>query len=103
MDVWQTLSQTDRPILIYGMGNGADKIIDRLSACGIHVCDFFASDGFVRGQVFHNKTVLSKSDALSRYPNAIVLLAFGSARKEVLEAVAEIQKTHTLLAPDVPV
>ena len=103
MDLWQTLSQTTRPILLYGMGNGADKIIDVLTARGIAVTDFFASDGFVRGQVFHQKTVLSASEAKSRYPDAIILLAFGSARPEVLAAIDSHRQTHTLLAPDVPV
>ena len=103
MDLWQTLSQTNRPILLYGMGNGADKIVDQLSQYGVTVADFFASDGFVRGQIFHGKTVLSRTEALNKYPDAVVLLAFGSARADVLDAVAEIQKTHTLLVPDVPV
>jgi FkbM family methyltransferase len=103
MDLWQKLKETERPILLYGMGNGADKIIDVLACRGIAVTDFFASDGFVRGQVFHQKTVLSASEAKTRYPDAIVLLAFGSARDDVLAAVANIRKTHTLYAPDVPV
>ena len=103
MDLWQRLSETDRPILLYGMGNGADKIIDRLSERGIEVADFFASDGFVRGQVFHAKTVLPRSVALQTYPDAIILLAFGSAREDVLTSVAELRQTHTLLVPDVPV
>ena len=103
MDLWQTLKESQRPVLLYGMGNGADKIISVLEERGISVADFFASDGFVRGQCFHGKTVLSASEALSRYPDAIILLAFGSARDEVLEAVDKISKTHTLLVPDVPV
>ncbi len=103
MDLWQTLTTCNRPILLYGMGNGADKIIAVLENRGMTVTDYFASDSFVRGQVFHGKTVLSASEALCRYPDAIVLLAFGSARKEVLEAVGNIAKTHTLLVPDVPV
>lgn len=103
MDLWQTLASCNRPILLYGMGNGADKIISVLETRGITVNDFFASDGFVRGQCFHGKTVLAASEALSRYPDAIVLLAFGSARDDVLEAVNNISKTHTLLVPDVPV
>lgn len=103
MDLWQQLSKTDRPILLYGMGNGADKIINSLGHYGVTVSDCFASDGFVRGQIFHGKPVLPRSEALARYPDAIVLLAFGSARPDVLQAVSEIQATHTLLVPDVPV
>ena len=55
-DLWHYLkSQADsgRPILLYGMGNGADKIIAVCEAYGIPVADFFASDGFVRGHSFH--------------------------------------------------
>ena len=26
-DLWQYLSETDKPIVMYGMGNGADKIL----------------------------------------------------------------------------
>ncbi len=103
MDLWRTLAESGRPILLYGMGNGADKIISVLTDRGVAVSDFFASDGFVRGQIFHGKTVLSASEALARYPDAIVLLAFGSARDEVLDAVKKIENTHTLLVPDVPV
>ncbi|MBE6639445.1 MAG: FkbM family methyltransferase [Ruminococcaceae bacterium] len=103
MDLWQMLSETSRPILLYGMGNGADKIINELKKRGITPAGFFASDGFVRGHVFHGKTVMAASEALSSYPDAIVLLAFGSARSEVLLAIDKIRQTHTLLVPDVPV
>ena len=61
-DLWQTLktaSDSGRPILLYGMGNGADKILTVCEAYGIPVADFFASDGFVRGHSFHGKVVLS--------------------------------------------
>ena len=103
MDLWKTLSQTKHPILLYGMGNGADKIIAVLEERGLSVTDIFASDGFVRGQVFHGKTVLGASEALKRYPDATILLAFGSARDEVLSAIEKISQTHTLRVPDVPV
>ena len=28
-DLWEYLQNTDKPIVIYGMGNGADKILKR--------------------------------------------------------------------------
>ena len=54
-DIWTYLENTEKPIVVYGMGNGADKIIDRLTERNIKVADFFASDGFVRGHCFHGK------------------------------------------------
>ena len=28
LSVWELLRRTEKPIVLYGMGNGADKIID---------------------------------------------------------------------------
>lgn len=51
-DVWQILQLTDKPVVLYGMGNGADQIIDLCDRMQIKVAGIFASDEFVRGQVF---------------------------------------------------
>ena len=58
-DLWQYLAEAGKPIVMYGMGNGADKILAVCEAKGIEISDFFASDGFVRGHSFHGKKVLS--------------------------------------------
>ena len=60
--LWDYLKETKKPIILYGMGNGADMIIDVLSALGISHSDVFASDGFVRGHFFHGKKVLTFSE-----------------------------------------
>ena len=107
-DLWHYLkSQADsgRPILLYGMGNGADKIIAVCEAYGIPVADFFASDGFVRGHSFHGKVVLSFSQACEKYgaENMIVLLSFASSRPEVLETIQRVASACEMYIPDVPV
>ena len=107
-DLWHYLkSQADsgRPILLYGMGNGADKIIAVCEAYGIPVADFFASDGFVRGHSFHGKVVLSFSGACEKYgaENMIVLLSFASSRPEVLETIDRVASACEMCIPDVPV
>ena len=107
-DLWQylkTASDAGRPILLYGMGNGADKIITVCEAYGISVADFFASDGFVRGHLFHGKKVLSYSEACEKYgrDNMIVLLSFASSLPDVLKNVYRIAEECELYAPDVPV
>ncbi|MBR6745703.1 MAG: FkbM family methyltransferase, partial [Clostridia bacterium] len=68
-NLWNRLKETELPIVMYGMGNGADKILDVLDALGIEVADFFASDGFVRGHSFHGKRVLSFSEIKQKYEN----------------------------------
>ena len=102
-DLWRHLKETDKPILMYGMGNGADKILAELDKRGIEICDFFASDGFVRGHFFHGKRVLSYSEAKEQYGDFIVLLAFGSSLDDVIENIIKISKEQELYAPDVPV
>ena len=107
-DLWHYLkSQADsgRPILLYGMGNGADKIIAVCEAYGIPVADFFASDGFVRGHSFHGKVVLSFSQVCEKYgaENMIVLLSFASSRPEVLEIIERVASACEMYIPDVPV
>ena len=68
-DVWTALEKENRPIVVYGMGNGADKLLLRFAERKIEVDDFFASDGFVRGHSYKGKTVLSYSQATEKYGN----------------------------------
>ncbi|MBQ8497859.1 MAG: FkbM family methyltransferase [Clostridia bacterium] len=102
-NLWIYLKQKPHPIVIYGMGNGADKIIDVLNANGIEVADFFASDGFVRGHSFHGKRVLSFSEVKEKYEKFIILLAFGSSLSDVMARFYDIADEYELYAPDVPV
>ena len=104
-DLWQYLAESQKKIVMYGMGNGADKILKVCEKRGIEVCDFFASDGFVRGHSFHGKTVLSYSDVKSKYgaENIIVLLSFASSLAEVIGNILRIADECELYAPDVPV
>ncbi len=102
-DVWDSLSEEKRPIVVYGMGNGAEKIINMLSRYGVKISAVMASDGFVRGQEFLGHTVQTLYDIDKKYPDPVILVSFGSSRTEVIENIFNIAKTHTVLAPDVPV
>ena len=101
-ELWQTLKNR-QTILMYGTGNGADKIIRELDRRGIRCDGFFASDGFVRDRFFHGKRVMSLSEAEEKFGDFTVLMAFGSAREEVIENVRRIMARHEFFAPDVPV
>lgn len=103
-DVWQYLSHTDRPIVMYGTGNGADKIFSVFDRLGITVSSIFASDGFVRARSFHGIPVEAYADVLNKYGDGmIIVLAFGSDRPEVIERFYDLDGKHELYAPDVPV
>lgn len=103
-DLWEYLSHTQKTVVMYGMGNGADKILRVCEEKGIAVAEFFASDGFVRGHSFHGKTVRSWGWIKETYgaENVIVLLSFGSSRPDVLENIYAIASETELYAPDVP-
>lgn len=102
-DLWHYLATADKPILLYGMGNGADKIIRVCEQKNIPIADCFASDGFVRGHSFHSKRVLSYSEAKERYGSFIVLLSFATCLPDVLENIKRVAAENELYAPDVPV
>lgn len=102
-ELWKYLKETEKPILLYGMGNGADKIINVLEEKSVEYKGVFASDGFVRDKLFHGKKILSYSDAKALYPEMIVLLCFGSARDDVRQNVLKIASEQELFAPEVPV
>ena len=103
-DLWEYLKDTDKTIVLYGMGNGADKILSVLSERDISVGGIFASDGFARGNLFHGMPVRTWSDIKDEFgvENIIVLLSFGTSRPEVLENILRIRAEEELYAPDVP-
>ena len=103
-DLWEYLQQTNKTVVLYGMGNGADKILAVLGERGIPVGGVFASDGFARGNLFHGMPVRTWSDIKAEFgkENVIVLLSFGSSRPEVLDNILRIRAEAELYAPDVP-
>ncbi len=103
LDLWSRLRTDPRPIVLYGMGNGADKLIARLASIGREPSDFFASDSFVRGQSFHGKRVLSYSEMCARYPDPIILVSFATSLPEVMETICAMSERHSLYLPDMPV
>ncbi len=106
-DLWDYLKEQTakgRKVVLYGTGNGADKIIAVLEERGIPVDGIFASPGFVRDRSFHGMKVRSFDDLFSEFGNEmIVLMCFGSSRPDVLSYADEISSKCELYAPDVPV
>lgn len=104
-DLWQCLREETRDILLYGMGNGADKLLAVCEQKGIRIKGVFASDGFVRGHSFHGMRVMPYSEVCELYPpdGCVVLLAFGSSRPEVMALFDRVAARYPLFAPDLPV
>lgn len=102
-DVWARLAADPSPVVVYGMGNGADKLFSRLERYGIRVSGVCASDGFVRGQSFRGFPVISVSDAARQFPGCRFLLAFATSRPEVLASLDALRARVPLWMPDLPV
>ncbi len=101
--LWNNLASTNRPIVLYGMGDGADKVISMLETIGKSPAAVFASDEFVRGQNFRGYTVITYDKAKQLYPDMIVLVCFGTQLEPVLNNIKRIASECTLYAPDVAV
>ncbi len=101
--LWEHLKNTDKPIVLYGMGNGADMIIEVLSSLDIEFSDVFASDGFVRGHFFHGKRVLTFSEIKAKYDDFIILMTFAVHDSETLGRISEMAENYEFYSPTVPV
>lgn len=100
---WETLAETPLPIYIYGMGNGADKILAAMEKYNTTPKGVFASDEFVRGHSFHGYKVQTLSQVEAENEDFMIVLAFGAGYPSLYEKIREIAAKHTLIAPDVPV
>lgn len=102
--VWQRLRRETRPIVLYGMGDGAQKILRVFEQYGIQVSALFASDEFVRGHSFAGFRVERLSEVTARLgENIIIVIAFASQRPEVMEKMYALDRKYDVIAPDVPV
>lgn len=99
--VWEALKQTSKDILIYGMGDGAAKVIHAMRSRGLICKDVFASDDFVRGQSFMGYRVKTFDQCRELYGDFIVLVAFSSALPEVIDNIKRISSLCELYIPDV--
>lgn len=105
-DLWTYLKEEykkGRPVVLYGTGDGADKIYARLSSDGMEPAGVFASTGFVRDRYYLGMKVVSFDDIRANFDNPIVLVCFGSSRPEVIHLIDDVRSRAETYAPDVPV
>ena len=102
-DVWTMLSECGLPIVMYGMGDGAEKIMRVMETYGLKPAEFMASDEFVRGHSFKGYRVKKLSEIEEQYADFVVVVCFGTALPEVMENIERISQRHRVVAPDVPV
>jgi FkbM family methyltransferase len=108
VSLWQYLeenaaSEAPKPVVIYGMGNGAEKILAVMASRGLKPAAFMASDEFVRGHSFQGFEVKKLSDIEKQFNDFIILIAFGTNRPDVIEKIERLSERYEVYLPDVPV
>lgn len=102
-DLKSRLLKKDKPVILYGMGNGADMIIEELEKMNIEFSDVFASDDFVRGQFFHGKKVLTLSQIEEKYEDFLILMTFAVHDDKTIDFVKNLSLKYEVYSPTVPV
>lgn len=100
--LWEYLQTVQKPIVLYGMGNGADAILDRCAQLNIPVAGVFASDEFVRGQEFRGYKVKTYKEMQAEWGSFVILIAFASERPEILRRFFHLAEEQETYAPHLP-
>lgn len=101
--VWTRLKTDNKPVVLYGMGDGADKVLRAFEHFSIKASAVMASDDFVRGQSFHGFKVKKLSEVEEEYGNFNIALCFASQLDDVMNTIKSVAAKHTTLVPSVPV
>lgn len=97
---WEKIKESGLPVVVYGMGNGADKIIDEFERLSIPVKGVTASDAFVRGQMFRGFKVKKLSEFGGEF---IITVAFASSLPDVMNHIFSLCDKYRVIVPCVPV
>jgi FkbM family methyltransferase len=103
ISVWERLQAESRPIYLYGMGDGALRILAAMRTFKIPVAGIFASDEFVRGHDFAGFQVRKLSELEAECDDFVVVLAFAVCSPAMIEKIRTLGQRYTLYVPDVPV
>lgn len=103
ISIWDKLKETKKDIYLYGLGLGTEKIVDVCHERGIKIQNILISDAQKKYKPeYLGYEVMKISKALEN-ENAIILLGFGSQKREVLEYFYYLDDNYEVYSPDVPV
>jgi len=101
--IWDKIASTQKHIVFYGTGDGADKIAAKIESLGKVVSGYFVSDDFFRpGKMFRGKEILTLSKAEDLFGDFLCIIAFGSRLENVLENIEKVRHLHETYIPDMP-
>lgn len=100
--VWDKVRECNLPILIYGTGDGADKMLSYMEKLNLQSSGFIVSDDFYRGQSFKGYKCYTRAMADDLFNDYMCLVAFGTRIESVIANIKKIKQEHTLLMPPFP-
>ena len=102
-DLWSYLKSATKPIVLYGIGNGADKVVKRLNDDNVIISGVFSSSGFKKNMTYNGHIIKDYEAVKSELGDIIILVCFGSHLPEVMQNVKKLASENELYIPDVPV
>lgn len=97
---WEKIKESGKSVVIYGMGNGADKVIDEFNRLEIPILGVTASDDFVRGQIFRGYKVKKLSEFDGDF---IIAVGFATCIPDVMNHIYSLAERYRVIVPCVPV
>lgn len=98
---WSEIKNEKRPVVIYGTGDAAQKLFFLLKEKGIRTMAFSSSSSFLRDRSFLGYKVMSLDRVVDIFGKDIVLLvAFGSHDKSVIDHIVSLSRQYDLYMPD---
>lgn len=97
------IKRSGKSVVLYGMGDGAVKLLSILNSHGIVPVGIFASDEFVRYNKFCSYTVKKLSDIEAEFDDFIILVAFATSLDSVRNHIFSLSERHPIFVPDINV
>ncbi|MFQ8599186.1 MAG: FkbM family methyltransferase [Oscillospiraceae bacterium] len=97
--LWDRLQTAEKPIVLYGMGDGAEKILRVCAEKGVSVADIFASDEYVRGHSFAGFRVKKLVEIEALYQDFIILIAFAATTTRCCSVSARSTRNTKSMRP----
>lgn len=98
-DFRASVKETSLPVVLYGTGDAAERLLSLLENIGVRCCGCFASSGFVRNRTFHGYKVLSYEDARRIWGRMAVVMGFGTHEEDTIRDIKEIAEENEFYCP----
>ncbi len=98
-DFCSSIRETSLPVVLYGTGDAADKLLTLLESINVRCIGCFASLGFVRSRTFHGYKVLSYAEARRIWGRMAVVMGFGTHERDTIRDITRIAEENEFYCP----